>query len=307
MAGGLRIHINGVKSVKNNKLISVIIPAYNAQQYIRQTIESVLSQSYKNIEIIVINDGSTDETPKIIECFGDRIRVIHQKNMGLSGARNNGIRAALGEFVAFVDADDLWAPDKIGKQVALFNKNPELGFAYTDYSIFGPGAGKEFHKISPKLYKGYVLKELFCYPFIIVSSVMVKKACLEEVGLFDTDNPSTQDYDLWMRLAERYTADFVDEPLVRYRVHSEAMSRDRAFMLHWVLYVIQKQLLRNPGIFKDFPIRLFLGTKSMFLRALILFAYRFIHQKDRKTAREMLRNYLQTYLRFLLHILFRKV
>jgi len=275
--------------------VNVIIPAYNAQDYIRDSVESVLLQTYDNVEIIVINDGSTDKTPEILASFGKKIRVIHQENKGLSEARNAGIQAANGQLIAFLDSDDLWLTEKIEKQAALFTKDPQLGFAYTGISIFGQGAGKDFKDIKPKFYRGHVLRELFCYPFITVSSAMVKKICLDEVGLFDPENPSTQDYDLWMRLAERYRVDFIDEPLVRYRVHDSAMSRNRVFMLNWTLHVIEKQLCRTPRVFRDFPSRIFFTTKNLFLRAMILLIYRYLNLKDRETARNMLRKYLSIY------------
>jgi len=282
--------------MKRQPLVSVVIPAYNARLYIRETLDSVLAQTYPNIEVVVVDDGSTDDTPVILKEYLKRIKVIRQENKGLSSARNAGILAARGELIAFVDADDLWLPQKIEKQVNLFEKDPQLGFAYTGISHFGPGSNRVRPCIRPKFYKGYILRHLFNYPFIAVSSVMVRKVCLDKVGLFDSKNPSTQDYDLWMRLAPFYRADFVSEPLVRYRVHHSAMSSDRIHMLRWMLYVIERQLHRTPHEFRDFPAKLFFSTRSLFLKAMILAVYRFARMQDRKTARKMLLNYFKTYL-----------
>lgn len=287
--------------------VSVVIPAYNAQEYISESIRSVLAQTYRRVEIIVVNDGSRDRTPELLAGFGSRIRVIHQDNMGLSGARNTGIRAARGELIAFLDADDLWLPQKTEKQVHLFKNDSRIGFVYTRILPFGPNAERDFRYISPRFHRGRILRHLFLYPFITVSSVMVKKECLDKVCLFDPENPSTQDYDLWMRLAQYYRADFVPEALVRYRVHASGMSRDRVFMLRWILYVIERQLHRTPDVFSDFPTGLFTFTKSIFLRGLILFLYRFVRQQDRKMARKMFRNYLGTYLTRLPSIFLRKL
>ena len=115
-----------------NKKASVIIPLYNAERYISRTLQSVLSQSYKNIEIIIVDDESPDDSVKVCQQFTDpRIKIIHQKNRGLAGSRNTGIRNASGEYIAFMDADDIWLPEKLAKHIAHLENNPEVGVSFS--------------------------------------------------------------------------------------------------------------------------------------------------------------------------------
>lgn len=126
---------NPLKKIVAQPEVSVVIPCYNAEKYLRQAIDSVFAQTYSNLELIVVNDGSTDKSGAILASYGDRIRVIHQQNQGLSAARNVGIASALGEYVAFLDADDYWQPDKLRQQIAVMEANPNLALCHTQFEM----------------------------------------------------------------------------------------------------------------------------------------------------------------------------
>ena len=207
--------------------ISVVIPAYNAMKYLPETLDSVLQQTYKDFEVIIVNDGSSDA---IEDWFGSsvhdpRVRLFSQDNQGLSGARNSGIELARGEFIAFLDADDLWHPIKLEKQLKLFLERPELGLVYTwlqyvDESAVPTG------KIVRYSFEGNVWNHLIAFNFVGCGSVaMVRKACFETSGNFDVNLDSyVEDWDMWLRIARDYTFAVVQESLVYNRKYSGSLS-----------------------------------------------------------------------------------
>jgi len=200
-------------------MVSTVITSYNKGPYLREAIESVLQQDYEPHEILVIDDGSTDQTREIARSYGDRIRYIHQENQGQCSAKNLGVDSARGEYVAFLDGDDRWRPTKLTKQVTLFKKDPALGVVYTDRMKFeGDKVIWASNRVGHELRRGRILDHIMidmCVPF---SSSMVRREYLVEVGMFDEDVPIAPDYDLWLRLARLYEFDFVDEVLVEYRM-----------------------------------------------------------------------------------------
>lgn len=210
--------------------VSVIIPVYNAENFISETIESVINQTYKDWEMIAVNDGSTDKSLEILrkyeELLPSKIRVVNQKNCGVSIARNNGIAVARGEYVAFLDHDDLWLPHKLEKQVKLLDSNKELGMVYSDSYIIWEGKSRIdtfFRNLKP--FRGYIFDKLFLNNFIPISTVVVRRCVLKKVGVFNPKYKMCEDYDLLLRIARYYLVDFVEEPLAKYRVHSRNTSR----------------------------------------------------------------------------------
>lgn len=209
--------------------ISTIIPAYNCADHIRETIESVFSQTVKDMELIVVDDGSADKTGDVLQSFGSKLRHIrHKENRGPSAARNSGVKESKGEYIAFLDHDDVWLPDKIEEQLKLFEKNKDLGLVYSNFyyvDMAGAQMGELFDNIKP--HRGLVFEKLIMSNFIPTSSVMVRKKVLDEVGLFDENFLISQDYDLYIRIAERCRIDFVERPLLKYRVHPASFSTRR--------------------------------------------------------------------------------
>ena len=165
--------------------VSVNIPVYNGKEYIRETLESVLKQTYSDFEIIIIDDGSTDETSQIIKEYNDpRIKYFFQENQGIGKARNAAIRKSGGEYIAFLDQDDLWLPDKLAEQITFIEKRSDLGLVFSD-SIFFNEKKEEYRYYSKeKPYRGMVFRQLLNHYFISLETVVTRKKIAEEMGLF---------------------------------------------------------------------------------------------------------------------------
>lgn len=197
---------------------SVIIPTYNYGHYLPQSLGSALNQTAPPFEIIVIDGGSTDNTPDVIKPYlaDAHIKYIRTKNLGVSAARNTGIQMAKSELIAFLDADDIWVHNKLELQFPLFN-SPRVGVVYSLRQPFNEkGLIKDFEHV--KVFRGSVLPYLMEHNFVCLSSAVVRRACFDKAGLFDTRLSQGEDMDLWLRIAaEDYEFDYVDQPLVHYR------------------------------------------------------------------------------------------
>lgn len=212
-------------------LVSVIIPSYNHAKYIRQTIDSVLSQEYRNLEVIVVDDGSTDDSLAILREYGNCIRMVSQKNQGQAAARNTGIQLAQGELIGFLDSDDLYSPGKIDEQVKMFEKDFGLSLVWTDLSLIdGDGKDLRLMKCPPPV--GTPLHwAILEGNFICNATVMLRKTCFGQVGKFDTSIPSVADGDMWIRLlAAGHSFCYIAKPTIKYRVHAGNQSHDFLLM-----------------------------------------------------------------------------
>jgi glycosyltransferase involved in cell wall biosynthesis len=219
-----------------------VIPAYNAAGFVGRAVDSVLAQTHQAREILVINDGSTDDTPQVLEAYGDRIRVIHQHNGGLSNARNRGIREARGDYVAFLDADDRWLPEKLARQVEILAQQPEIGFCSTRTLVETPTHEITGEWSCPRV-EGSLLATLFLRNGAIPGSgsgVMVRSPLIEQAGGFDENLPSLEDIDCWMRLAAISQYACIDEPLTVIVKHPDSMSRNLGRMREAALTVMRK-------------------------------------------------------------------
>jgi len=197
----------------NNPLISVIIPAYNSAKTISESIDSVLKQAYDNTEILVIDDGSTDNTEEVIASYGNRIIYVKQANSGPSAARNRGINESFGDLIAFLDADDVWVPNKLSKQVQRFIDNPDLGLCgaacnncNSDLDVI------ELHDVCPtdpqRIWRELLVQNLFATP-----TVVVRRECFQKAGYFNESIGFAEDWDMWLRIVNLYSAAYIDEPL----------------------------------------------------------------------------------------------
>jgi len=210
-------------------LVSAIIPTYNDAEYLCEAIESVMTQTYQNCEIIVVDDGSTTDPKPLLRKYMDRIQYIYKENGGVGSARNVGIHKAGGEYLAFLDSDDLWLPRKLETQVERFQDDPDLGVVFTDQCTFDEkGIRSRTKKEMCNVYEGMVFKELFSCNFVGISTVMIKRECVDRTGLFDeTGKISTiEDINYFLRLARYFLFGYVDEVLVKYRLHGDNMSTD---------------------------------------------------------------------------------
>ena len=204
--------------------LSVIIHTYNNEKFIAETVESVLNQTYKDYEIIVVDDGSVDGTRDALIPYMQKIRYHYKENGGIASAKNAGIGLSETEFVAFLDHDDLWVPDKLKIQMECFNENPQAGLVYAKYTSFRDG--KELRTKPEKGYSGWIFKELLSKSFIQTSTVVVKRECLDAVGPYDETFSLGDEYDMFLRIARKFQCGFVDKGLTRYRVHDTNASNN---------------------------------------------------------------------------------
>lgn len=226
---------------------SVVITCYNYGQYIRAAIESVLDQTWQDFEIIVIDDGSTDDTPQVMAEYNghEKIRYLRQENQGQPKAKNRGIAESRGEFVAFLDADDVWLPEKLALQLQLFNE-PAVGVGYTRRYWIDPD-GQVIQGNERTLRRGTILNYIFIDNFICFSSSMVRRELLDTIGGFDETLPMGIDYDLWIRLAAKCKFDFVDQPLIKYRTGHANLSRN-VTRRYQCAQLIMNKALNDPEI-----------------------------------------------------------
>lgn len=214
--------------MNTDKKVSVIIPNYNYAQYVGQAINSVLNQTYSNIEIVVVNNGSTDNSLDILKGFGDRICLVNQENLGQSGARKSGLARATGDFIAFLDADDKWDPKKIEKQLLLFTSNTEL--VYCGIGRFSENNQNQISIHLPR-FKGSCASAFINYPGVSIvlsgeSTAIFTRALLEKVGGFDRELNSAAGWDFFRRCSKFTDFDFVPEALANYRIHNSNMSNN---------------------------------------------------------------------------------
>lgn len=203
-------------------LVSVVMPAYNAAPWIAETLESVLTQTFQDFEVIVVDDGSTDDTAAVVARFA-RVRCIRKPNGGPASARNVGIRAAQGEYVAFLDSDDLWLPDKLRLQIDLLQESG-LAWAYSDAYAFDEETRRTLFIFSRvrRQYSGDVLEQLFLADFIPMPTPIVRRKVFDQVGYFDESDALhyAEDWDMWLRIAAYFPIGLVKRPLAQYRVHA---------------------------------------------------------------------------------------
>lgn len=258
--------------------VTVIIATYNAIAYLPSTVDSVIQQTFTDFEVLIVDDGSTDETVEWVSKLVDpRVRLISQANQGVAVARNQGIASAQGEYVAFLDADDLWEPTKLEKQVKCLEENPLVGLVNTSIVNIDE-QGKPLGAVNASDVEGNVLKYIVEENLILCGSApMVRRSCLEAVEGFDRNLLSAEDWDLWIRLAARYEFAVIREPLVLYRQHFNSKSNNIERHLKHRLKVIDKTF--------DTVARDLQPYKNRALgRAYLSVAWKSLVQKDYKTS-----------------------
>lgn len=247
-----------MNSGNENPKVSVIIPYHNGKKFIAEAIESVLSQTYQNFEIIIVDDGPTDNIKAVIEPYtiDSKVKLVqHETNRGIPSARNTGIRHSKGEYIAFLDQDDLWFPKKLEYQVAVFERaSTDLGFVFSNMNIIdNEGIVKICSAVStiPSNINNFssqeVLKTLFLNGnFISMITVMVRRECITTIGLFDEIiKGGSDDYDICLRLATKYKIEYLDVPLAAHRIHSANYSNTERFFKDNLL-IMDKILAQVP-------------------------------------------------------------
>ncbi|MUH01594.1 glycosyltransferase [Scytonema sp. UIC 10036] len=227
--------------------VTVVIPAYNAMAYLPETVDSVLKQTFSDFEVLIVNDGSTDNVVEWASQVTDpRVRLITQENQRVSVARNTGINNAQGEYIAFLDADDLWEPTKLEKQVRCLDENPEVGMVYT-WTLLVDKDNNPIGRIYASDVEGKAWNKILENDMISSGSCpMVRRSCFDTVGLFDRTLAYAPDLDMWVRIAFHYPIAVVKEPLLRYRQLPNSFSRNRQKMVQDLRQVIEKTFQSVP-------------------------------------------------------------
>jgi glycosyltransferase involved in cell wall biosynthesis len=234
--------------VNDLPLVTFVVPAYNVEKFVEETVRSALDQTYKNVEVIVVDDGSTDATPEVtarMSALDPRVRLIRQQNLHVATARNRGIEESRGAFVHFLDADEIVLPEKVALSYALFAADPAVGVVY------GHGIPVEPDGITPLPYRYVPLPsgDVFCEWVTgtmangthgVTSSFMVRRELFDQVGMFAVALKRAQDWDMWLRLAAVTNFAALDRPLVRYRRLPEGLHKNRIETARGRLQVIQR-------------------------------------------------------------------
>jgi glycosyltransferase involved in cell wall biosynthesis len=234
--------------MENAPLVSVVMATYNMGQYVEQAVRSVLEQDYPAVEVIVVDDGSTDHTPAVLSQFaGDaRVRAMRQENAGQTVAKNRGWRAAQGKYIGFCDADNLWLPGKLALQVPLLEARGGFAVSYGDIQLVD-GNNNDLPNPKVKRYSGKITGLLLVDNFVTFNTTLVPGHLLEEAGGFDESLRMGIDYDLWLRLSVKYPFQYLAQPLVRYRIWGGQMSNRLAERFENCFRLLERFLEQNPG------------------------------------------------------------
>jgi glycosyltransferase involved in cell wall biosynthesis len=238
-------------------LVSVVIASYNMGQYLPRAVHSALAQSYPQVEVLVVDDGSTDDTPAIMRQFHAeaRVRALRQPNGGQARARNQGVAASRGQFVAFLDADDEWLPDKLARQMPLFRDRPGLGVVHSEFERMDAD-GQPLPRGTPvRMHRGRVSGPLLIENFVSFQTAVVRRECLERYGAFDESVRMGDDYELFLRLSAHYEFDFVPEATIRYRIWPGQMSKNYRRRYEYGIRTMQTFLERHPGLVEPSVVR----------------------------------------------------
>ncbi len=253
--------------------VSVVIPTYNRAGLIRETLDSVLAQTYRDLEVIVVDDGSTDETPTILGMYEHdvRVRIIRQSNQGEGAARNTGIGVAGGEYVAFLDSDDIWRADKLERQLAILVDSPGQAWVYSDAYVFDHNTREVLYVIGQRVpqYDGLVARELLMVDFVPSPTPVVRRAVFDVVGSFDYtlgandataganvqsggwSRPWCTDWDMWLRIAATCPVRRDPQALAGYRLHATMLSRYQSAMAmhHYRIATIERAATFAPSVY----------------------------------------------------------
>ncbi|MEL6137848.1 MAG: glycosyltransferase family A protein [Cyanobacteria bacterium J06628_6] len=227
--------------------VSIIIPSYNSLDYLPEALDSALQQTFRDIEVIIVNDGSTDGTEQwVLAQAHPQVKLFSQENLGKSAARNRGLAESTGNYVAFLDADDIWEPTKLEKQVRCLGRNPQVGLVYT-WTALADSHGRPTGRIlastaSGKVWRALVLKNILACG----STPMVRRQCFDKAGGFSPDLPLAQDWDMWIRIASHDEFAVIKEPLVRYRKHDRNTSTKWALMHTCSCLVLERAFKAAP-------------------------------------------------------------
>jgi glycosyltransferase involved in cell wall biosynthesis len=273
-------------------LVSVVIPTYNGSKYLLQTLESVARQSYKDFEIIVVDDGSQEDIEHLLAPYCERLSYVRIDNSGPAAARNTGIRLSRGEFVALLDHDDIWAPDNLRDKVDLLRNNPECAMVYS-YPVLIDSEGRVIPQESPSTFpSGSVFEDfLISNRVITFSCTLIRKSIFDIVGLLDERREVTccDDYDMWLRIADVSTIAFSPDQNVCYRIHGNNLINNHDISLDSHMMIYRKALKASKSVANLPRRRLSRIVREHIYEKYHQFAYKFYYDKTNyKKTRELL-------------------
>lgn len=265
-------------------LVSIIIPTFNNARYIRETVESALAQTYEQTEIIIIDDGSTDNTRDVISDLIDsnRLKYFYQDNRGVSSARNTGIRISKGKYISFLDSDDIISPKKVEVQLASLEGHQEYGVAFSDFRYFAYSDKSRLIQPRFRFSGDPTLRMIFCGELMPIHSALIRRDVLEKTDWFDESLEWGEDNDFWIRLKVRNMKFFYnDEVLALYRLHGNQASGRRIRLYQSYLVVINRYEQYDP-----------VGARLSYAKFGRLIGNQFIYQNQMKEGRQYLRKYM---------------
>jgi glycosyltransferase involved in cell wall biosynthesis len=269
-------------------LVSIIMPCYNGEAFLAEAVGSVLGQTFRDFELIVVDDGSTDGSAGILARYGDPVRVMRQANRGVSAARNAGIEAARGNFIAFLDADDTWEPDFLEEMVKGM-ADPQTAIAYCGWQNVGVGEGKPF---VPPNYEGadkmgHLLRFASLWP---IHAILIRRSLMPAGLPFNPAYPACEDYDLWLRIASFHRIQLVPRVLAYYRKHGDAnATSNQARVARYNLLVKQRFLADFPALRRQIP---WARLREYFAGGVVDRGYRCLWKGDLKNAHGIFRHAL---------------
>lgn len=259
--------------------VSVIIPSYNCAKYLPDALESVFNQAFQDFEIVIIDDGSRDNTKDVLapylSQYPGRIKYVYQENKGLAIARNTGIGNAAGELIALLDADDLWCPQHLEEEVKLMESDPKIGLVHANITRM---TEEKVPMTTPKREAQFLSGDIFEHLFlrkadISCPTVLFRKSCCDRVGLFDEDltRLGCEDRDLWLRIAREYKIAYIDKVLAFYRIREGSLSRNQQKMIEARYFVVNKFFPENSknGVMRKLALAKIhkdMGDELLFLR-----------------------------------------
>ena len=222
--------------------VSIVTPTYNRARFIGQAVESVLAQTMPDWELLLVDDGSTDNTREVVEPYlaDPRIHYFYQPNQGQSIARNNALEKARGDFIGFLDSDDLWCADKLEQQLALFENHPDVDIVHGDENMIDE-QGQETSRENMRRYSGRITPQLLADNSVSITTALVRRGCFDEMGGFQASHGVADDYDLWLRFSSRYRFHYEPGIVAAYRVMPDQISSDK-----------RRRFAANEKIIKDF-------------------------------------------------------
>ncbi|MDB5046173.1 MAG: putative glycosyltransferase [Deinococcus sp.] len=233
-------------------LVSVIIPAYNSAQYLPEAIESVLGQTYPHVEAVIVNDGSTDQSEQVLQEYqarDPRVKVVYQNNQGLPSARNTGIQASSGQFLCYLDADDVIQPEKIQRQLEYLLAHPEIDLVYSDYTRADPNL--QFLTEELIQIRRFSLREAYVYTNVFpVMSALMRRTLADRVGGFDPALRAAEDWDYWVRCERAGTFGYLPGLFSVYRIHGTQMHKDYELMLKYCRMAAAKNFADDPRSYR---------------------------------------------------------